>query len=400
MKTDKVANWFMDWKRNLEVFVACGIIASACTTFAGAYHLVNSSILVAGCFTMFFQGGLYIVGHYASPNKNERQHRRRFALCLVWLVLAFFSIWASSLGMFALQQESIRSDLSRTNVVKQWAESARAIAEFKTRALAEITQAKQATTVEINVERGRVRAARAERRPYSTENLQRLNSELGALQNAETRLRQLRTLGITAPDNSEAARNTIDEAFSSIGETYAAIPEPLRVRIIQPRPIDQPELSQNIQKAFAEGLKSRSVPVVLMLIFAVFLDLLPPMVLFATAPKMTLEDRIMRLRRWRRALKNALRRPLAEDVEAVDITIPDVPQLSARITVPAKGGGPLLDIDRDFAELTREVCRASAREMVLGTINTASGRPLVDGAPLLDQLGDECEVVLSYVPRI
>lgn len=401
MKNDRLINWLNNWKRNLlEVFVIAGIIASACTTFAGAYQLVNRSYLVAGLFTLFFQGGLYIVGHYVSPNEQERRHRRRFALCLVWLLLAFFSVWASAIGMYALQQESIRSDDFRTRVVKQWGESQKNIAEFKTRALAEITQAKQSVTLEIAAERARIRVARAQQRPFSTENLQRLNSDLNALQNAETTMRRLHTLGITPPDSTEIARNILDEAYASTGEAYAAMPERLRARISQPRPIEQPEISENIQKAFWEGLKTRSVPVVLMLLFACFLDLLPPMVLFATAPRPTLGDRILAVRRWARELQNRWRVPLTEDVEVVQLRIEDAPGLHAYIKVPAHVGGPLLDIDRDFAEVSKEVGREMGREMLLAGVKTASGKPLVDGAPLLAQLGDEREVVLSYAPAV
>ncbi len=243
MTNNKFTIWRKNWKRNLlELFVACGILASACTTFAGAYYLVNHSLVVAGLFTGMFQGALYVIGHYASATEHERQHRRTFALCLVWIVLAFFSIWASSLGMFALQQESLRSDLSRAGIFKQWTDGAKNIAEFKTRSLAEINQAKQTTSLDINAQRSRVRAARAERRAYSNDTLQRLTSDLAALQSAETRLRQLRPLSITPPENSETASHALDEAFSATGETYAAIPERLRSRISQPRPGDQVEM--------------------------------------------------------------------------------------------------------------------------------------------------------------
>jgi hypothetical protein len=49
--------------------------------------------------------------------------------------------------------------------------------------------------------------------------------------------------------------------------------------------------------------------------------------------------------------------------------------------------------------VTEEVCRETAREMMLATVMTASGKPLVDGSPLLDQLGDDREVLLSYRPK-
>ena len=397
MSNNKLNDWLKNWKRNfLEVVIACGILASACTTFAGAYYLVNHSLIVAGLFTAMFQGGLYVIGHYAGGTEHERQHRRTFALCCVWIVLAFFSIWASSLGMFALQQESIKSDLSRAGIFKQWNDGAKSIADFKTRSLAEINQAKQTTSLEIKAERSRMLAARAERRSYSNDTLQRLTSDLGALQSAETRLRQLRPLSIIPPENSETASRTLDEAFSATGETYAVIPERLRSRISQPRPGDPIEMPSNLQKAFWEGLRSRSVPVVIMLLVAILLDLLPPLVLFATAPKKTTDERIVGFRKWVKALKDAWRIPLAGETEKIRVTVPNAPELDINISVPTAHGGPLVDIDTDFAEITAEVRRGKDREVQLESVKTASGKPLIDGLPLLKQLGKDREVVLQY----
>jgi hypothetical protein len=401
MTNNKLTNWLKNWKRNLlELFVIAGILASAFTTYTGAYQLVNRSVLVALLFTAFFQGGLYVVGHYTSVTEHERERRRTFTLCLVWAVLAFFSVYASSLGMFDIQQESLRSDRSRVNVFKQWTDAQKALAVFKTRGLAEINQAKQATSLDINIERSHIRAARAQHRAYPAENLQKLSSALAALQNAETKLRQVRLLSITPPENSGDAQRSLDEAFASAGEAHAAIPERLRARVIPPRPIETTEISVNIQKAFWGELAARSMPVILIVAFALMLDLLPPLVLFATAQKRTVPERIVGLRDQVRRIRNAWEVPLSADLESVKITVQEAPALRIRISVPAYRGGPLVDIDRDFAEVTEEVCRETAREMMLATVKTASGKPLVDGSPLLDQLGGDREVLLSYVPKI
>lgn len=401
MNSDKLTNWLNNWKRNLlEVFVIAGILASAFTTYKGAFLLVNHSVFVALLFTAFFQGGMYVVGHYSSVSDHERERRRTVSLCTVWIVFAFFSVYASALGMFDIQQDSLRSDRARVNVFTQWKEAAKAIAEFKTRALAAVNQAKQATTLDLNIERAHARAARAQHQTYSTNNLQRLSSELSAIQNGENKLRDLKLLSITPPDDSEDARRRLDEAFAGVGDAYATIPERVRATIIQPRPIEPTEISANIQKAFWEELKARSVPVLLVVVFALMLDFLAPLVLFATTPKPTMPERILGGRRRVRELRNAFRVPLAEDVEVIHLKIADAPGLQVHIKVPASDGGPLLDIDRDFAEINKEVCVETGREMLLDAVKTASGKPLVDGAPLLHQLGDEREVVLSYVPKI
>ena len=38
--------------------------------------------------------------------------------------------------------------------------------------------------------------------------------------------------------------------------------------------------------------------------------------------------------------------------------------------------------------------------MALDSVRTASGQPLVDGLPLLAQLGNDREVILSYARRV
>lgn len=210
----------------------------------------------------------------------------------------------------------------------------------------------------------------------------------------------MRLLSITPPENSGDAQRSLDEAFASAGEAHAAIPERLRARVIPPRPIETTEISVNIQKAFWGELAARSMPVILIVVFALCLDLLPPLVLFATAQKRTVPERIVGIRDRARRIRNAWEVPLSADLESVKITVQEAPALRIRISVPAYRGGPLVDIDRDFAEVTEEVCRETAREMMLAMVKTASGKPLVDGSPLLDQLGGDREVFLSYAPKI
>ncbi len=133
-----------------------------------------------------------------------------------------------------------------------------------------------------------------------------------------------------------------------------------------------------------------------MLLVAILLDLLAPMLLFATASKKTLEERILAFRQWKKALANARRVPLADETERVRVTVRDAPELDIHISVPTAHGGPLVDIDTDFAEVTAEVRRGKDFELQLEIVKTASGKPLVDGLPLLKQLGQDREVVLQY----
>lgn len=407
MSKDKITNWLADWKRNLlEVFVVAGILASGFTTFKGAYHLLNQNLLVALLYTAFFQGGLYVIGHYMSVSDDERKsrrsfnddrkHRRTFTLCLVWLVLAFFSVYTSSLGMFDIQRSALRDDRARAGIFQQWNEAAKLVSDFKTRSLAELNQSKQAATVELNVERSRARAARSQRRPYPAENIQRLNSELSVLTSAENKVRAVPSLSITTPENSDEARRALDETFSNVNEAYAALPEQLRTRITVPRPDEQAEMSEHIQQAFFESLMAGSIPVILIIAFALLIDLLPPLVLFATSPKQTLPEQMLSFRLWIEEMRHAFRAQLKSEIELIQVSVKDMPELSIHISVSTRHGGPLLYIDRDFASITEEVRRDRGPNLFLESAMTASGELLEDGLPLLKQLGKEREVILYY----
>ena len=223
--------------------------------------------------------------------------------------------------------------------------------------MTEINSAKQAKNLEITSERNHIRAARVARRPYSTETLQRLMSELSMITNAENKIQQVRLLSIALPDRTEDAQAALGQSLAGVQDAYAALPEQARSRVSLPRLPETPQFPEHIQKAFWKELLSGSTPAVLMVFFAAVLDLLPPFVRFASSPKQTLDERILNFRRWRRRVRDALSTPLASDIESIKITVEDAPALDIRISVPTAHGGPALDIDRDFAEVTKEVCR-------------------------------------------
>jgi hypothetical protein len=213
--------------------------------------------------------------------------------------------------MFQLQEESLKRDHARSSVTDQWNETAKAIADFKTRAMTEMNAVKQAKSLEITNERNRVRTARARHRPYSTETLQKLTSELSAITSAESKLQQVRLLSLALPDKTEDAQRALGEALADVNEAYAALPEQARSRVSLPRLPEAPQFPEHIQKAFWKELLSGSAPAVLMVFFAAILDLLPPFVRFASSPRQTLDERILNYRHWRRRLRDAIRTPLA-----------------------------------------------------------------------------------------
>jgi len=235
-----------------EIFLIGGFIGSGFTTCMGAYEIFNHNWLVALAIGSFFQGLMYVIGRYLVKS-SDRRHRRTVMLFAAWGALAIFSIYASALAMFQLQEESLKRDHARTSVTNQWNETARAIADFKTRAMTEIKSAKQAKSLEITNERNRIRAARASHRPYLTETLQKLTSELGAITNAENKLQPVRLLSLALPDKTEDALRALGEALAGVNEVYAALPEQARSRVNLPGLPEVPQFPEHIQKAFGKN---------------------------------------------------------------------------------------------------------------------------------------------------
>jgi hypothetical protein len=396
-----ITNWLKNWKGNLlEVFLIAAVVASGFTTLAGAYHIFNQNLVVAVLLTSFFQGGMYVIGHYISVSAADRQHRRRLLLCLVWALLACFSVYSSALGMFEIQHGALKKDETRIAVIKQWNEAEKEIGQFKSNALSQVTEAQQTANLELTFERNRAIVARAQRRPYSPEKIQRLTAEVNTLKTAEAKVREIKLLSITPPEETDDAQRTLDDAFSNVKDAYAALPEQVRASISEPSPIENQEVSEHVQKAFWAELKSSSTPVILIVFFALVLDLLPPLVRSATTPKRTLSERILGFRVAVRELKDAFRVPLAADTESVQVKIENLPSLNIQITIPTAYGGPLVNIDRDFAEVTTEVCREKGYEVQLESVTTISGKSLVNGLPLLKQLGQDRQLILNYISRL
>lgn len=375
------------------------------TTGVGAYAYVNQNLLVALVFTLFVQGSMFAIGHYLcagalNPNDDGRKRRRALLLMLTWVFFAGFSVYFSALGLFQLQHHSLKQDQARSSLIDQWNHAASEVGRFKTGAMTAVTQLRQSTAVDLKVEQVRARQARIEHRAYSPEALQRLVAQGTALNNAEAKLRNVRLLSVVTPENSDEARQVLDQTFSSAKEAYAALPEQVRTRLTEPQSITAAEVSEQIQEAFWYELKARSATVLAIVVLAFLLDLLPLQLRFAATPRRTLDERMLDSRLWIERMRKSLGVPLTSQTQVVQVSVEGFPQLDIRMNVSAAKGGPLVNVDRDFAQVGAEVRRERGSDVQLASVTTASGRPVVDNRPLLEQLGDERELVLKYVPRL
>src|SRR5258708_22796381 len=278
MNDIKVTNWLRNWKPTLlEVVIIAGTLVSGVTTGVGAYAYVNQNLLVALVFTLFVQGSMFAIGHYLctgahNPNNDDRKRRRTLLLVLTWVFFAGFSVYFSALGLFQLQHHALKENQARSSLIDQWNHASSDIGRLKTNAMTAVTLLKQSSAVDLKLEQGRARQARIEHRAYSPEALQRLVAQGIALNNAEAKLRDLRLLSVVPPENSEEARQVLDQAFASAREAYAVLPEQVRTRLTEPQPITAAEVSEHIQEAFWFELKTRSATVITIVVLALLLD--------------------------------------------------------------------------------------------------------------------------------
>jgi hypothetical protein len=382
-----------------EAVIIAGTAGSGLTTFMGAHQLVNASAVVALLLTLFFQGGMYVAAHLANESAHAHKRPRTLALCLTWALLAFFSVYSSALGMFELQKDSLKLDHARAAVVQQWQAAEKEIGDFKTKALAWLTKGKQDVSLKLTFERNRERAARASRQPYSPVEKQKLQSQLEALNGAEAKAQQIKPLSGTTPEKTDDAVKAMDEAFASVADAFAALPDDGKSQCPVPHQAPAAEQPEEVQKAFWAEVQARSAPAMVMLLVAFLMDFLPVMLRYASRPKKTLAEKITGARRAARATWTALWHPLSPVTQGVRVAVEGHPDLDINLQfATGREALTLDDIRRNIAVVTEAVSEQLGGPARLTRAMTTSGMELLPDLPLLSQLDDDLTIHLTFEP--
>jgi hypothetical protein len=382
-----------------EAVIIAGSAGSGITTYMGAHQLVNASALVAALLTLFFQGGMYVAAHFANESMHAHRRPRTLALCLTWTLLAFFSVYSSALGMFELQKDSLKLDHTRAAVVQQWQAAEKEITDFKTKALAWLTKSKQDVSLRLTFERNRERAAHSSRRAYSPVEKQKIQSQLDALNSAESKAQQIKLLSGTTPAKTDDAVKIMDEAFGSAAEAFSALPDDGKAQCPVPRQVPAATQPEELQKAFWAEVQARSAPAMMMLLIAFLMDFLPVLLRYASRPKRTLAEKITGARRTARGIWSALWHPLAPVTQALRVVVEDHPDLD--ITLQFATGREALtlnDVRRNITVVADAVSEQLGSPVRLTRAMTTSGMELVPDLPLLSQLDDDLTIHLSFEP--
>jgi hypothetical protein len=392
-----MANELKNWRSHLgEIVIVAGTAASALTTFLGARKLVNDNFIVAGLLTLFFQGGLFVVAHFATDRSRPNHRPRTLVLCLTWVLLALFSIYSSAIGAFELIKDSLKKDHSRGSLVVQWQASERDISGFKTKALSWVTEAIRDVEPRLNSERERKRVADMKNRPYAIGRLQTLATQLKALKDAEAKVQAIKLSGVP-PDKNEEAVAALDNAFEAAKAAYASLPEEARAQFTEPHRSATPNGPDDLQKAFWAEVQAGSAPALVILLIAALMDFLPALLRYASRSKKTLAEKLHDARRAGRDIWGALVNPLSPVTTALNIAVIGHPDLD--ITMNFASGYhsmTLTDISRDLAVVESEVARSVGRNVRLRSAMTTSQMEVVPDLPLLDQLDDDLTLHLQF----
>jgi hypothetical protein len=382
-----------------EAVIIAGTAASGLTTFMGAHQLVNSSPIVAALLTLFFQGGMYVAAHLASESSRGGRRPRTSALFMTWALLAFFSVYASALGMFEIQRDSISSDHERAAVVAQWQAAEKGVSDFRTDALAWLTKAKQDVSLKLNLERGREKAARAARQPYSPVAKQTLQSQLDAFNVAERRAQEVKLLSGSVPAKDADAVSAMDEAYASVSSAFSALPDEGKTQCPVPGRALAAAQPVELQKAFWAEVQAHSAPAIVILLVAFLMDFLPLMLRYATRPRLTLADKVFAARRAGHDLWSALSRPLTPATTCVCVAVEGHPELDINLEFAAgREALRLDDVRRNISVVAEAVSRQSDAPVRLARAMTSSGMELVPDMPLLGQLDDDLTIHLGFEP--
>jgi hypothetical protein len=382
-----------------EAVIVAGTAASGITTYIGARQLVNSSVLVAALLTLFFQAGMYVVAHFANEGIHPHGRRRTVALCLTWILLAFFSVYTSALGMFELQKNSLQLDHMRAAVVQQWHAAEKEITDFKIKAVAWLTKSKQDVTLKLLLERNRERAASLAREPYSPVVKQTLVSQLGAFNNAEIKTQRINVLSGNPPAKAEDAVKFMDEAFASAADAFAALPEDGKAQCPLPRRPMTTAPPVEVHTAFWAEVQARSAAAMVMLFVAFMMDFLPLLLRYASRPKMTLAEKVMCARRGVRDIWMAMWHPLAPLTYALRVVVEDDPDLDILLQFASTGEALTInDLRPNIAVIEEAVSEQVGRPMRCTHAMTPSGVALLPDIPLVNQLDDNMTIHLSFDP--
>jgi hypothetical protein len=370
-----------------EVSVLALTICSWITSYIGALQLVNSDKLVALLFAVGIQGMMLVLAHTAARSTTTNHERANpLKLLLGWALCACFSIYTSALGAYQLQMGSVNSEHERQTVQQKWEAAANELSHFRTNALIWLGEKSRDLNTQISVEKKRIQAARANRRPYSNETLVQLTAQDKSIEAAKGVVGQVVQLSNSIPKSPEDARQEMDKAYASAAEAFSAMPAELRLSNPLPHPTPEPMLSEDRQTSFFAELKQKSAPAVVALVVAFLLDVIPLYIIWAHKPSRSLADRIRGFRVSSKATLAALKEDLKLHKHQLRVIV-DGYDIESVINFGAAARVLYLnDLEDNFDQFERMLGDVVGHRVRIVSAKTVTGTEIVHSIPLISQL--------------
>jgi hypothetical protein len=286
---DSVVSWIRKrsaecsyYPLTIEIGIACLIISSAITTFAGSRALMNRNLLVALFFTAGIQLSLYGLAHSIS---GTGKRMNRGILMLAWFVPASFSIFTSAAGVIDLKLAGIKRDQARQQVADQWKQESRAVLDFQANSRSWITQ---------NKVENRLRQMHYDRiAPF-----------LDAIPNLPGAL----------PESVEEARSMLDSAYASVRTAYSQMPSRFRAQFPLPQRAEYAPKSDDLFMIALSEIENRSRLGMMALAIAFLLDFVPVLLIFAHREVADISQKIYSIRLWIQRFKESFVKALPRRV--------------------------------------------------------------------------------------
>jgi hypothetical protein len=375
---------------DLPALLLAGV--SAITVTTGARLLRGQDQVLMLALGVGVAGATVVLDKLLIERFNSvRARQSLLSLLICWLPLFLFSTALATLATFSwIAPEVSRRDLEQSRRL-HWTREAEKLADYVVSLKAALRQQVSQSQVEIDAERRRAAAARAEGVVYSPDILRAAQRSVAATRDIEKRIASYRLLPLEAPSTA-AGWADLDRAFQEIGDIHASatvissnLPKlPAYGSFIPP--------STDLQSVLLEETRRGSWQALIAWGAALWVEILPLLALWRGGRKVPLASRIVQ---WRSRLTDVIdaargrRPPMPLPIVIEPLQVRGVVRVALASEYTLRDCTPL--IEEAIGALTGVL-----GPYQLAGIANARGEAVNEHLPLLPQLFGE-PLVLSVV---
>lgn len=371
-----------------ETFVIILTTASGATTYVGAQSMFSASWVIALLLTLGIQIGLFVTGHDALRAPRNRRDRSRPVRLVPWLMLVGFSIWASVIGAFSIVSGEVARAHEHGAVADVWRAARRDLSRFKTEATASVVAEREKAVVNLMAARSVIAGKRlpARRSLKAVQLSETIKGSAAALE----ALGKVPVLDAEPPESSTEARQRLNSAFEAAAAADAVLPADVRASYPLPAPVVEREVAGDVQTRFLIALSEKDPRALQALLLAIALDALPLAVRYVASRSRPVPKRIRSARRWLRAVRRSVTRPLPTPRRSFVVELEDSDVTIAFTVAEGERGLYLRDLERVLPDLETALAAETPYDLDIEAMQFESltGVRIVPDVPLADQVPD------------